>query len=331
MKRRTLLKLSAALVAAASFTALPTAAAGAPIKLRTVSFLPQNHGSSWGFKRYAELLNEAGKGRIEIDYVGGPEAIKAFEQPEAVRTGAVDAAYTVGAYYKTMIPEANSMSLSQLTPWQERESGYFDHMQSLHKAKNLYLLGRQLVNSPFILSTSKTKVTSPRDLKGMKFRTAALYDGMYKKLGIVGITMPLGDQYSALERGLVDGTASSPSSALRFSLYEVNKYVIGPLFFGANNGVLMINLDTWKKIPADLQKLMQEVQLRVERETWDHYGSALSKQIAQLKGKGMEFVEWSAAENQWFLDTAYTANWAEIEGKTSKETVEKLKRLTRKR
>jgi len=298
--------------------------------LKAVTMFPEGHGSAAGFRMYQEMLNEAAKGEVILEFAGGPEAIPGFEQPEAVRTGAIDVNFTVTAYYKTMLPEANGHHLSRLTPWEERESGFYDLMVELHKAKNIYYLGRQLVNSPFIMSTRNLRIERPYDLSGLRFRTAALYDALYRKLGITGVTMPLGDQYSALERGLVDGTASTPSSAIKFSLYEVAKYVIGPRFYGAQNAVMLINLDVWNQLPKDVQDLMIDVQIKVEPEIWDYFGDTLSKDLKKLQDEGMEFVEWSPADTKWFLDTADKAAWEEIEENIGPEMTAKLRSLTTK-
>ncbi|MDP6179338.1 MAG: TRAP transporter substrate-binding protein DctP [Desulfatiglandales bacterium] len=302
-----------------------TAAEGKPIVLKAVTFIPQGHPSAWGWWRYRELINEAAKGRLVLEFAGGPETISGFDQPEALRTGAIDVNYIVTAYYKTMLPEANSLHLSTLKPWEERESGFHGYMVELHKKKNIYFMGRQLFNSPFILATSKLRIERPQDLRGRKFRTAALYDAMFKKLGVTGITIPISDQYSALERGLVDGTATTPSSALKYSFNEVCKYIIGPMYYRAQNGVMLVNLDAWNRIPKDLQDLMIKTQIKVEREVWDHFGNLVGGQVHQLKERGMEFVKWSPADDKWFLDIAYQAAWGEVEKKTSRETAAQLK------
>ena len=303
------------------------AAESKPIVLKTVTFLPEGHGSAWGWWFYKDMLNKAAKGRLIIEFSGGPETIKGFEQPGALMTGAIDVNYNVGAYYKTIIPEANCMVLSKLTPWEERKSGFHDFMVKLFRKKGIFYLGRQLINSPFILATSKLKIQRPQDLKGLRFRTAALYDALFKKLGVIGITIPIGDQYSALERSLVDGTATTPSSALKYSFHEVCKYVIGPTFYGAQNGVMLINLNVWNRIPQDLKDLMIETQMKAERLIWEHYENTTDDQLKKLKSNGMEFVEWSEADSKLFLDIAYDAAWEEIAKKTNPQTASRLKKL----
>ena len=50
------------------------------------------------FLEYVDAVNERGAGVVQIKVKGGPEAIKMFEQPKAVRDGVVDMVHTPGSF-----------------------------------------------------------------------------------------------------------------------------------------------------------------------------------------------------------------------------------------
>ncbi|MFC1902626.1 TRAP transporter substrate-binding protein DctP [Chloroflexota bacterium] len=282
-----------------------------PIVLKTVAFNVESHASVAGFVIFKDMINERAKGELVVEYIGAREAIPMFEQPEAVARGAVDACFNVGGVTKSFIPGINSMVLSEMTAWEEREVGYHDLMVEIHKKENLYYLGRQLMHLSFYMF-SDTPFATPYDMSGQRFRSGGLYDPLYKKLGIVSVTIPLAEQYTALERGLVDGAASTAGSIDAFKLYEVCKYILSPPFYGAQNGYMMINLDKWNSIPKHLQDLMIEVQKEAEPLILEHYKKSDGEYYQKALDNGMVQVEWSPADTQWFLDTAYSVAWEEV-------------------
>lgn len=164
------------------------------VALKAVTFLPSDSPDVDGFHMWEKEVNKA-KGPVTIQYLGGPEVIPMFEQHEAVRSGAVDAAWVPCAYYRNVVPEAFTMIVSRITPWEERKRGLLDYMEPLHNKKlNVHLLGRQLSYLPFLFA-GKEPSYKPADLKGRKLRAGALYDNIYAKMGIIGVTMKHSDTY----------------------------------------------------------------------------------------------------------------------------------------
>src|SRR5215211_1027726 len=72
--------------------------------LRAVTVWEQGDLQNSGFEMFLEKLPEASDGRLEIEYVGGPEAIPTDQQGEAVRTGVVDISNLSTAYYASQLP-----------------------------------------------------------------------------------------------------------------------------------------------------------------------------------------------------------------------------------
>ncbi len=65
------------------------------------------------FLEYVDAVNERGAGVVQIKVKGGPEAIKMFEQPKAVRDGVVDMVHTPGSFYGAEVPEIDAMVASK--------------------------------------------------------------------------------------------------------------------------------------------------------------------------------------------------------------------------
>ena len=83
------------LTTAAAFGALLVsglAASAQAVTLKAAVFVPPSTTYGIPFKRFVDHVNETGKGTLQIRLVGGPEAVPADGQAQAVKTGVLDIA-----------------------------------------------------------------------------------------------------------------------------------------------------------------------------------------------------------------------------------------------
>ncbi len=84
---------SAATIALVAATALGTSAAQAEeVSLRAVTAFATGTTFSRDFEAFVDWVNENGKGVVQIELLGGPEAVPPFELGNAVQAGIVDIA-----------------------------------------------------------------------------------------------------------------------------------------------------------------------------------------------------------------------------------------------
>ena len=95
-------------------------AAGAQETLRALSMLPKPVTYTQNFLEFIDEVNEAGHGVVRIEFIGGPEAIPTFDQPEAVRTGVIDIVYAPGSYYPGLVPETDALVGANVSPMEQR-------------------------------------------------------------------------------------------------------------------------------------------------------------------------------------------------------------------
>lgn len=285
---------------------------GKTIALKAVTCWPKTNQGTDGFMMWINKVNERAKGEgLVINYLGSTEVIPTLEQFEAVRRGMVDVIFTTAGYYEAAMPEGASTALTQLTPWEERESGYYDFLAQAHKKLNAVYMGRMGTNDPFYLY-AKTPVKDPHtDFKGRKFRTMVLYDSFLKELGIVPVTVPPGDTYTALERGVVEGFAWFGLGVRDFGWNEVCKYIINVPFFEMNS-LILVNLDAWNRLPENLRSLMRDVTLVAEREAHAYYGNLCKVERQKLIEGGMKEINFSPADAKWFRDLAFESRWKDV-------------------
>src|SRR3954465_12739192 len=102
------------------------------VKLRAVTSFAEKTTYSRGFERFIERVNEAGKGVIRINYIGGPKAMPPFEVGNALKSGVVDIANVTGAFYTNVMPEAGAWKLTERRMSEIRANGGYELMAKLY-------------------------------------------------------------------------------------------------------------------------------------------------------------------------------------------------------
>ncbi|MFC2013662.1 TRAP transporter substrate-binding protein DctP [Chloroflexota bacterium] len=281
-----------------------------PIELKAVTSFPYQTGWTFAnFRDFVEIINEKAKGELTITIIGGPEAIPSMEQIEALKSGVIDINATMGSYYASIMPSSNALPLSDLTPWEEREVGAYDLWVKIHKEQtNAMYLGKYAPNEFSIWTTER--IDNPRtDFQGLKIRGVPMYKPFLDALGASLVSIPFPEVYSAMERGVVDGYCMPAETVDDAGWAAVSKYHVGPGWYKMNNRVELVNLDTWNQLPEHLQKLLLDTEIEMERKWYPLMEDYYSVVHEKLESEGVEFIEFSPDDEQWFLDTVSTESW----------------------
>ncbi len=298
-----------------------------PIVLKGLAFLPPDRDTVIGLKTFADRVNEKAKGELIIDVIGGPEVIGMFDQPEAVKDGTIDIILTPTAFYGTIVPEGLVLPVSEYEAWEERENGFYDWLNDLHKEKmGVYYLGRTQNNFGFKLYSNK-RVDTPQDIAGQKLGVTPLWMPFAKALGAAGVMIEEPELYTALDRGVIDGYILPEVAVMELSVAEITKYGIDHPFYSASNLVHIVNLDTWNRLPKHLQDLMTDESIKLERDMWDFYGENLAKAQKENEATGIEYITFSPDDAKSYLELANSSYWEDVRGKVSPENYTTLRKF----
>ena len=286
-----------------------TKAQSQPIVLKAVTAFPKNHLNNDPVPIFVDKVNKRCEGKLKIDWVGGPEVIKSFDQVLAVKSGTIDMIlYYPYGYMKPVMPEAWAKGLTELAEWEERKSGAFDlWCEIFEKRVNSKYLGRLHNLLPFKVFCNK-KIEKVDDFKGMKIRVMPLYIPFMKALGATPVTISPDEIYTSMERGVVDGFMWPNVGVISWGLQEVTKYVINPGVFQMEPAT-MINMEKWKKIPKDVQGLLDEIMQDMEYIASMRNALIEAKEDAVRKKAGMKTLELPPGEAEKFVKTCYDKTW----------------------
>jgi len=290
------------------------ATAAEPTVLKAVTALPKTHPDIvTSVPKFIEMVHKRSGGLIKINWLGGPEVIGSFEQADALMKGTIHLQlYSPLAYMAPRVPETEASSLSPYAPWEERKVGIFELWDEIFQKKlNSKYLGRLAGVLPYHLY-STVKIEKLADFAGKIFRAHPLYVPLYKALGAKPVTIPPSELYTALERGTVQGTYWPESGITGFALEEVVKYELWPGIWQMQPGTL-VNLDTWNKIPKQMQDVINECMeeneyIAVAARIWEAYLDWEYK----MKPAGIARVILPAGEADRYTELAYSANWEQV-------------------
>jgi TRAP-type C4-dicarboxylate transport system substrate-binding protein len=314
-------KLSAALIVGVSAAAFAASAAAEEATLKGVSSFAKATAFSRAWEDFVEYVNQNGKGVLQINYIGGPEAVPPFEVGNAVQSGVVDIANVTSAYYTNLIPESDALHLATTTIQQQRENGCYELVNAMHEKKiNAHYLARTGDNVPFHLYL--TKPIDKPDLSGLTIRTTPVYRAFFESLGANLVRTAPGEVYTALERGSIDGYGWPIQGVLDLGWHERTKYRVDPGFYQVDVNFL-VNLDAWNKLDDAQRRLLEKAAARTEEK------NAENKQVNEEERRkqaeaGIETIAFTGADREKWLQSAQDEGWKSV-AQVDRAAAEKLR------
>ena len=292
----------------AAIFAYSSAATAQEVTLRAISAFTEKTTYSAGIERFIDRVNQAGKGVVQINYIGGPKAMPAFEVGNALKNGVVDLANTTGAFYTNLMPEADAWKLTQRSMAELRKNGGYDYMARLYEQKmNAILLARVVDNNPFHLYLNK-RITSP-DLTGLKLRITPVYRDFFQALGATVVQTAPGEVYTALERGVVDGYGWPITGIFDLGWNEKTKYRVDPGFYSAEVSIL-VNKTAWDRLNDQQKAVLRKAADEGETEAPAEFLAENARDTARQAAAGIETITFDPAVAKNYYEKAYEAGWA---------------------
>jgi len=270
------------------------------------------------FLAMVDDINARGKGIVQIEVKGGPEAIGMFQQPAAVRDGVVDMVHTPGSFYGKSVPEIDAMVASTVNPMEARANGGAALMDAAHQKRfNVRHLGWIDGGVQFhIYNSQKPKFGSDGvlDLSGVKLRDNPIYHAFFMAMNATTAGMPATEVYAALEKGVVDAAAWTSIGLMDLKWDKFMKYRVDPQFYNTDLGVIF-NMDSWNSLSAESQELIENVVIEWEEKSYNDRQADVVAEAAALKAGGMEFVDHSPEGGAKYLKMADDAAWGRMKGR----------------
>ena len=149
-----------------------------------------------------------------------------------------------------------------------------------NELKGLHVLAVQGGNFPGVLTRNRP-VRSLADLKGLRLRAQSDAIDVLKRLGADPVNMPMGEVYSALAKGVIDGVVAPADTIRSLHFSEVARYFTSVHFSRGAYPARAMSDRAWRRLPADLQAL-----LAASKPVWE---AALGREILKAEQAGIAF------------------------------------------
>jgi TRAP-type C4-dicarboxylate transport system substrate-binding protein len=146
--------------------------------------------------------------------------------------------------------------------------------------QGLHVLAVQGGNFPGVLTRSRP-VRTLADLRGLRLRAQTDAIDVLKALGADPVNMPMGEVYSALAKGVIDGVVAPADTIKSLHFSEVAHHFTSIRFSRGAYPARAMSDKAWRRLPPDLQTLIVDA-----KPVWESF---LNREILAAEKAGIEF------------------------------------------
>jgi len=265
--RRKFLKKTVLLSAAAALSTFVTKKLPAKkiYNWKMVTTWPKNFpGLGTGAEFFADMVNEASGGRINIKVFGAGEIIPAFEAMDAVSSGAIEMGHGGPYYWKGKVPASQYLSAIPFGLTPNEQNSWFEKGGGQKIADQIYKkMGCKFFvcgnTGPQMGGWFNKEIKTIEDFKGLKMRIPGLGGEVIKAAGGTVVNLHGGELLTSIQSGAIDALEwVGPYNDLAFGIHKAGKYYYYPGWHEPG-GVLdcFINLNKWNSLSEDLKKIIE--------------------------------------------------------------------------
>jgi TRAP-type C4-dicarboxylate transport system substrate-binding protein len=290
---------------------------------------------------FKKELEEKSKGRIKVTIHPGGALAAAPAHHENVVAGAFDIGWTLQGYTPGRFPLSGIVELPFLwASGQEATRVFWQMLEEVPALQNEYRDVKVLATWTHDLGqlyTTSKPVRNLEDLRGLKIRAPGpVQVSMLRALGAVPVTMPAGEIYDSLERGVVDGLVIGLSAINGFRLDQLVKHATLANSYVAAMVVAM-NQQSYKKLSTEDRALLDSLTgKRMAMLGAKNYDDEADDGLAALKKAKASIYQLTPAEmEKWKKATTQVSEeWIkemESKGRPGKQVHDKMMSLISKK
>ena len=227
------------------------------------SMFPETHLRAQAWKAYVNKVEKATDGQVVFKIGYAESLVKAMQEYEAVRMGAIDISGSPSVYISGYLPVGLFADIPGFADSYPQAMEIFKKVmpiidEELNKAGLKLLWGHPATLFNMCCNSKVGFIKNIDDLKGVKGRIAGgLTSEAFKIWGGSPVTLPAAEEYMALKLGTTDCTYIGTDSYSSYKLWEVAPYVTKfkhPFYFH----LIKMNMKSWRKLSSEnQQKVLQ--------------------------------------------------------------------------
>lgn len=273
------------------------------VELRISHMAPAGSTYDKQITAWARKVEEDSKGRLTFRIFPGGTLIGPFVTYDGIEKGVAD----IGASYRYARAGAELTGMTSMYLAGLPDSKTASHIVA-EVWKKFPEFGKEWesvkvlwtnASGPAVVATTKP-VRVMADLKGLSLRSPVpeASDAL-RELGGTPVSMTSADMVIGMQKGTVHGGLVFKEAIESFKLPI--KHVTEFGMYASSNWFMLMNWDSWKKLPPDLQKIIDASLEWGRSESIKAFDAADAAAVAYAKGQGVEFIKLAPAEEAaWF-------------------------------
>jgi TRAP-type C4-dicarboxylate transport system substrate-binding protein len=286
-----------------------------PTKLILADMVPEVTVAAQCIKWWGSEIEKRSGGKVKLEYHFGASLVGAYEQLNSVTNNVIQVSPYYSGYHPDIAP-IPAMALFPLMNVGTLEKGLTaadGFLRNNQEAQKEFKKNKVKYMNPLFTANaymwSKGPIQSVADFKGMSVRGFGPWLALFGAMGSSLVSVPVPEIYNSLERGVVKSTLLYITNGVGLKLFEVTDH-LNVTNLGHNCGMpLVMNLDTWNKLPVDVQRVIEEINkeaikvfCRINQENYE-------KEMKLVKEKGMKIVEFPQADVEQMKQIARKQVW----------------------
>jgi tripartite ATP-independent transporter DctP family solute receptor len=295
MKRRT---LGASLLAAGTLPLFAIRGSAQEVRtLRIGSALDPQHPILVGARHMAEVAEKESGGKLKINLFPSSQLGAQREMWQNVQAGVLDGIIDASASMVTFIPQFGVLDLPYLV---QDEAAAFRLLDGPVVEEELVrraaTSGFRVVNFWEVtfrnIYTRSKAVNAVDDLRGLKIRVIPnpSFIALFRGLGAAPTPMALGEVYTALQQGVLDGAENDNVTFLSSRHLEVAKNL------AITNHMMLVNTFVmsergWNRLPEELKAVMRKASLEGRKAVMEDRHKRDVSAMDQIKAAGVNVTQ----------------------------------------
>jgi TRAP-type mannitol/chloroaromatic compound transport system substrate-binding protein len=298
IKRRELLKATAAATAASSIAAPAIAQSSPAVRWRLTASWPKSLDTLYGScDTVAKYVGEATDNKFQIQPFAAGEIAPALQALDVVQNGTIEMCHTATYYY---IGKDPTWALFCAVPFglnaRQQNAWFYEGegtklMNDFAKKSNVYPLlagntGAQMGG------WFRKEIKTVDDFKGLKYRIGGWAGKTLQKFGVVPQQIGGGDIYPALEKGTIDAAEwVGPYDDEKLGFHKIAPFYYYPGWWeGGTCNHFLINLEKWNELPKSYQAILTAAAAACNVEQLGRYDARNPQAFKRIYSSGTKVV-----------------------------------------
>jgi TRAP-type mannitol/chloroaromatic compound transport system substrate-binding protein len=250
---------------------------------------------------YARKVDAMSGGRLKIDVMAAGSVVLPLQISDAVHSGILDGGHGVAAlrYNKHKAsalfgtPPSFGWDSQGFLAWFYYGGGEALHTELLNDILRLNLVGFLYFPMPTQpLGWFRKEIRSADDLRGVRYRISGLSAELFRAMGAVVTMLPSGETVAAIERGVLDATASNnPSTDVQLGLPEVSRhYMMASHHRQAEAFELIFNKPKFDALSSELKAILRQAAFAASSDQLWYAYARYAKDLDDIARRGVKIA-----------------------------------------